>query len=273
MGPSAAFVVPITVAALLVSVPLAAADGDPSLCLVAGGGCLTAGDIQFQVIVGASDSVILGGQFTVRYNPNLFSLIEAAPGRACDPTSPFALELLVDDDPLSGEVRCAFGVDFLEGLPPAGVSTTLACLSFAPIGDLASPTTMCLLEGENPLETVLVDQGGYPLVIDNSQGCPPDSPLPILACIDATPDVNCNCVPDTADCHALDTPCRTGVCDPLALNCEVEFVNEGGPCDDGDPHTPVDRCTAGTCIGGGFPLIRPLPAPQFLLRARSTAYR
>ena len=224
---------------------------NPSLCLTADQGCLAPGDIQVKVILGAADAVILGGQFTLVYDPNRFSLTDAAPGSACDPTSPFALEILVDDDRSLGEVRCAFGVDFKEGLPPAEESTTLACLSFTPIGDAAIPASVCLLQGQNPFETVLVDGRGYAVPVDNSQACPPNSPPPILACVDTVLGVDCICTPDSADCHALDTPCRIGVCNPLTSNCEIVFVNEGGPCDDGDPCTLVDRCSAGTCVGAG----------------------
>lgn len=244
--------VPLTVAPLVWgALPPAAAGINPSLCLAADEGCLAPGGIQIRVILGASDAVILGGQFTVGYDPHLFSLMDATPGRACDPTSPFALEVFQDDDHSEGEVRCAFGVDFREGLPPAGVATTLACLSFAPIGDAANPTPVCLLEGQHPFAAALVDDTGHRVLIDNSQDCPPDSPSPILACVEVAPGVNCSCVPDTADCHALDTPCRIGVCDPLASHCEVVFVNEGGPCDDGDSCTPVDRCSEGICVGEG----------------------
>jgi len=248
---SAAILVRFSVTALVLGVlPRPALGDNPSLCLASDEGCLTPGDIQIQVILGAGDTAVLGGQFTVQYDPGAFSQLKAAPGRACDPTSPFALKIFEDEDRSTGTFRCAFGVDFREGLPPTGVSTTLACLSFTPVGDAADPTSVCLLQGRHPFETQLVDQAGHPLIIDNSQACPPDSPASLLACIEA-PDVNCNCVPGTADCQALDNACRTGVCDPRTSSCEAVSVNEGGPCDDRDPCTPDDRCREGTCVGEG----------------------
>ncbi len=223
----------------------------PSLCLVADEGCLAPGGIQVRVILGASDTVIYGGQFTVEYDPSTLSLIDAAPGRACDPTSPFAVEVLQDDDHSSGEVRCAVGVNFLKGAPPSGVPLTLACLSFAPVGNAMDPSTLCLTEGEHPFETELVDHMGHSVAINNSAACPAGSPSPILSCDDVMPGANCDCTPASADCHGLDTPCRTGVCNPMTARCELMFVNEGGPCDDDDSCTTVDRCHEGACTGSG----------------------
>lgn len=240
----------ITVALLPYTPSSATAADYSSLCLVADEGCLAPGGIQVRVIIGAGD-VIVGGQFTVSYDPKALRLIAAEPGRACDPASPFAFKLFDEDDPTIGQEICAFGTNFLEGLPVSTTDTTLACLSFAPVGDAKNSTPVFLMDGQHPYETLLVDAMGHAVPIDNSQDCPPGSPLPILAREVVMPGVNCNCVPDTTDCHGLDTDCRTGVCNPMTTHCEVMSVNEGGPCDDQDACTLVDRCNEGTCVGEG----------------------
>lgn len=224
-----------------------------SVCVIADQGCLAPGGIQVRLVIGQSDALIVGGQVAVKYDPQALRLIEAEPGRACDPASPFAFKLFDEDDPAIGQEICAIGINFLEGLPASTTSTTLACFSFAPLGNAKNATPICLMQGQHqfPFEAVLVDAAGHPVTIDNSQACPPGSPPPILACDEVMPGVNCNCVPGTADCHGLDTPCRTGVCNPMTTHCEVASINEGAPCDDGDSCTLVDRCGAGICVGEG----------------------
>lgn len=239
------------VAALLPCTPLTATAAGTSVCVIADEGCLAPGGIQIRLVLGQSDAVIVGGQVVMSYDPEALRLIDAEPGRACDPASPFAFKLFDDDNPITGLERCAFGINFLDGLPVSTANTTFACLSFAPVGNAVNSTPVCLLEGQLPFEALLVDDAGHPVPIDNFQDCPPGSPPPILACDEVAPGVNCNCVPDTTDCHALDTPCRTGVCNSTTTHCEVMSVNEGGPCDDGDSCTLVDRCSDGTCVGEG----------------------
>ena len=53
------------------------------------------------------------------------------------------------------------------------------------------------------------------------------------------------------DCSALSGSCGTGFCDELGQACEVLPMNEGAACDDGDPCTPADVCSAGVCLAGG----------------------
>lgn len=241
---------------VLGALPRTAAGDRASMCVAADEPALTTESIQIQVTISSQSDVILGGQFTVHYDPHVLTLMDAAPGRACDATSPFALEILKDDDLSLGKVRCAYGIDFRNGLPPAGVTTTLACLSFAPIGGMENSTSVCLLEGENPFETALVDRAGHAVKIDNAEACPPGDGPSILACVKLAPGVHTGCLPDTTDCHDLDTPCRSGVCDPRTSLCEVAFVNEGGPCDDGDYCTTVDYCREGVCVGEGCRISR-----------------
>ncbi|NQY91832.1 MAG: hypothetical protein HRT46_09255, partial [Deltaproteobacteria bacterium] len=51
------------------------------------------------------------------------------------------------------------------------------------------------------------------------------------------------------DCSGEDDQCNTGTCNETSNSCEGVASNEGGGCDDGDPTTSNDVCTAGTCSG------------------------
>jgi len=231
--------------------PRAVGAVNPSVCLVVDEGCLAPGGIRVRLVLGPGDTPILGGQLAVQYDPLSLKFIDAAPGRTCDPASPFALELFESVDANAGHAIYAVGVNFLEGRDGSTGPATLACLSFAPTDVAVLPSPLCLLEGLDEFSALLVDDAGHPVSVDNAQDCPPGAPPPALSCDDVTVGVHCNCVPNTADCHGLDTPCRTGVCNPTTTQCEVASVNEGGPCDDDDACTLDDRCRAGTCVGAG----------------------
>jgi len=67
-----------------------------------------------------------------------------------------------------------------------------------------------------------------------------------------TCDLGGACNAGTAlDCSGQTGSCGTGYCDELADACDVLPMNEGVTCDDGDPCTPADVCTAGACVAGG----------------------
>ena len=56
------------------------------------------------------------------------------------------------------------------------------------------------------------------------------------------------------DCSALDDQCNAAMCDSVT-GCFSEPVADGTQCDDEDPNTQNDMCTAGLCSGvtpGGF---------------------
>ena len=55
-----------------------------------------------------------------------------------------------------------------------------------------------------------------------------------------------NHIPDDSQCSD-DNHCTTDTCDP-ALGCASKF--NGLSCDDGDPCTQFDVCTAGQCVSG-----------------------
>lgn len=60
------------------------------------------------------------------------------------------------------------------------------------------------------------------------------------------------CVETPVDCSGLDGDCRVGICNPANGNCGVEFINEGGACDDGASCTVLDACAQGQCVGEEF---------------------
>ena len=65
------------------------------------------------------------------------------------------------------------------------------------------------------------------------------------------------CVVDPAtvvDCPTnLDTDCRRNTCNPGSGNCNLEPINEGLACNDGEFCTLTDRCRDGACEGTGTP--------------------
>jgi len=70
------------------------------------------------------------------------------------------------------------------------------------------------------------------------------------------PDAGCGrCEAPPDDCHAKVGRCQDG-------RCVYDFV-EGAACDDRDPCTVDDTCTAGTCLGTPMPCLTP-PSPTCL---------
>ena len=63
----------------------------------------------------------------------------------------------------------------------------------------------------------------------------------------------CACVIDPATVVTCptdgDTACMTSQCAPATGQCALTPVADGTPCDDDDPDTTGDVCTAGTCLG------------------------
>lgn len=51
-------------------------------------------------------------------------------------------------------------------------------------------------------------------------------------------------------CSALNVGCQVGVCDVATGQCTGQAVPDGGLCDDNDPCTTGEICTAGVCSGG-----------------------
>ncbi len=219
-----------------------------SLCLETDPGCLTPGGTQVRVVLDAGQIEVCGAQVDIHFDPQVLALIDVVPGRECDPDSPFSLELFQSVHP-SGEVRYAVGTNFLTGKGGAHGQSTVACLRFAPVGPTVAAVDVCLVEGEHPFLTMLVDEAGRAISVFASSTCGLLDVPSTLACTQVTADPNCTCETDTADCHALDTACRIGVCNPATHFCEAVAINEGGSCDDGDSCTLIDECREGECEG------------------------
>ncbi|WP_157070385.1 hypothetical protein [Sandaracinus amylolyticus] len=64
---------------------------------------------------------------------------------------------------------------------------------------------------------------------------------------DAGSDAGSRCT--GVDCSAMDGACVVGVCDPADGTCGTIPRPDRTRCDDGDPCTTEDACTAGTCEG------------------------
>lgn len=221
----------------------------PSFCLRFDEGCLAPGGLHVDAVVGASEHRIAAAQFSIRYDPALLTVVDVLPGTACDPQSPFAFELLEVIHSGAGLLTYAVGVDFLGGTQATDQQATVACIRFVPTDGQDAIVETCLFPITPDSVVVLVDEEGASVEVDNTSACPHDPPA--LSCSDVLLQEQCHCEPDSADCHGLDTSCRTGVCNPSTLFCEVSSVNEGGGCDDFDACTRVDRCEAGVCVGTG----------------------
>ena len=77
------------------------------------------------------------------------------------------------------------------------------------------------------------------------------------------------CVAGTAlSCAALSGQCSTGTCDSLT-GCQATPAREGLSCDDGDPGTVGDVCSAGLCAGQ--PALPPLQFGQLVSTLQSPA--
>lgn len=72
---------------------------------------------------------------------------------------------------------------------------------------------------------------------DDKNACTEDTCLPALGCIHKD---------TSADCPSGVGPCQQGQCLPTG-GCRV--IAKSGPCDDRNPNTIHDVCTAGTCLG------------------------
>ena len=223
---------------------------DPSLCVVVADECNVPGaKVDVTVELGYGDPIVVGGHLVFEYDPTALQLINIAPGGTCDPASPFTFEIAEIVDEVSGEIIYATHIDPAGGTPGTAGPATMACLEFVVLDRWDS--SVCLLEGEGPLESKLVDQYGHQVSIDNSPVCPPVEPPPAIACGKISVAQSCVCGTDTPDCSVLENDCNAGVCNSDTVACEAVPINEGGPCDDGDTCTDVDTCINGICVGTG----------------------
>ena len=123
---------------------------------------------RIRVRLGETDRVVTGGQFSIVYDPIALDLVDISPGAACDHRSPFDLEIFERVDHEIGEAFYAVS------LYPGGVGTsgpaTMACLTFVALQ--SNPGEVCLFNGLNPFNTVLVSESGTAVGIYNGEDCP-----------------------------------------------------------------------------------------------------
>lgn len=221
---------------------------NPSLCLSEPTGCDEPGStINVEVLLGAGDPTIVGAQFQLSYDPESLTAFEILPGVACDPTSPFSLEIHQSFDDAAGTVFYAVGIDPFQGGSGTNQSATVACVRFLPRG--VSTSEICIEFGQQPFSTRLSDEFGHLVVVDNSLDCP-EAGLGALSCNDALIKDVCRCE-DDSDCVTLNSSCQMGVCNTSTALCTTVPINEGGSCDDRNDCTTIDRCESGACKGEG----------------------
>ncbi len=153
----------------------------PSMCVVPDGPCAAPGVNRFRVVLGFSEALMVGGQVWIEYDPTILQLKESAPGSACDPNSPFILEIYESIDAIEGVIQFAYGVNPLD--PDRGTHgpVTLACLTFNRLTD-EDDASVCIFEGINPFHTRIADKTGFEVPIDNSADCPSPSGPPVVTC-------------------------------------------------------------------------------------------
>lgn len=220
--------------------------GAHSLCLDAQTACFDFVDVK--VTLGAGPEIIIGAQVMVTYDPAILQLVSMRPGNDCDPTSPFSLQVFGSVDEPSGHAFIVAAVNPFVGQLGTAQMATVACLRFLQIG--TANTEICVEAGDNPTSTLLSDNHGLAVAVDNSLDCP-GSGLPRLSCDTVESDIACVCTPDSADCGVLDSDCQRGVCNAETGLCFIEPTNEGGQCDDGAACTTADHCVNGVCRGSG----------------------
>jgi|GEM_PF-3896803 len=158
---------------------------NPSLCIESEDCNITSRVGRVLIRLGAGEPTIVGGQFSLRYDPNRLRLVDISPGGACVPGSPFTLETARIVDEVQGRIFYAAAIS--PGAGGTNASTVLACATFE---SLALPTTrVCLFNDINPSETRLVDQTGKLVAPFNEIDCPTSLPAPITSC--ATPITFC----------------------------------------------------------------------------------
>jgi len=154
---------------------------NPSLCIVADVDCGQTARRTARILLGDTDRVIVGAQFTISFDPGSLDWIDVRPGSHCDPASPFDQQLAKIVDEEQGQVFYSVGLDPFGEHPDISGGATLACVEFDLIG-ISSPS-VCLSAEENPFLTLLAGyQGSIPIY--NAIDCPTDAPPPAISCDD-----------------------------------------------------------------------------------------
>jgi hypothetical protein len=141
--------------------------------------CLAPGQsVAVTVQLGEGTTVIVGGQFSIRYDPQALDFLSIEPGSSCDSLSPFSMPIYQSVNETTGEIFYAVGVNFFE--PGTLGPAAMACLRFRILRPLTDE--ICLINNLNPLSTILVDERGQAARISNAEECPTARPLPNLSC-------------------------------------------------------------------------------------------
>lgn len=234
--------------------------GAASLCTSATSGCFDFVDVT--VNLDSNGAPAVGLQFVLHYDPQILKFVSIQPGRRCHAASNFSLEFFRNVDETAGRIFYATSVNPFVGDAPVSQPATVACVRFIPAG--TALTDICVVEGVNPENTLIADRFGNAIPVANAGACPSALGPPVLSCASVDVNKNCLCLPNTNDCGAFDTPCRSGVCNEETGRCDIVSINEGGACDDGYACTTVDSCVDGECLGTGCTL------PSLCLEAEET---
>lgn len=153
----------------------------PSLCVVADENCLVNRLKRVRIVMGAGDPFVVGGSFVLNYAPSVVRFLDVSPGNTCDPASPFMLEIHENVNEAAGTIFYAVGIDLFMNNPGTQGPATLACLTFELLA-FDENSVVCLLTGDNPMFTMLVDANGFPVPVDNSKDCFLPGGGSLLAC-------------------------------------------------------------------------------------------
>ncbi|MCO6436077.1 MAG: hypothetical protein J5J06_03225 [Phycisphaerae bacterium] len=229
--------------------------GDPvafiptaSLCMESETQChVPDGLVRTALRLRRSDVPIVAGQFSLRFDPDVLDIVDVAPGRACDPDSPFVSTFAENVNKELGAIFLAVSVDAANLDDATAGPASMVCLTFR-----AKTQGLCdvgLVAGLSPTTTLLSDAEGDSVLIRNDQVCSAGPASLYLSRSRVEVGRRCDCFGGTADCSSLDSACAAGVCDPVRGLCRTEPVNENRPCDDGVACTVLDTCVQGTCLG------------------------
>lgn len=239
----------ISLAAVWAGLALPAAEaGNPSVCVIPEGGChVVDGQVNFTIALGQGTPKIAGGQFAFTYDPSALDFVAIEPGRTCDPNSPFTQPLFRDVDESAGTIFLAVSVSPFSINESTQGPATLACVTF--VARSAAPSKMCLVHGTPPLVTILSDDFGNSVPIDNTTDCAPTPPTSALSCASVPVASSCTCIAGVPNCRNFDSDCSMGFCEDATGRCESMPINEKKSCDDLSSCTSNDTCTDGVCSG------------------------
>jgi hypothetical protein len=126
--------------------------------------------------------------------------------------------------------------------------------NFCTVNDYCNYSGTCV--GSQRDCSQVTDQCNNPGCDEATDACVPVPKSTIYTCNDTlgcTTNDRCNglgqCTGTLKSCAYLDDQCNTGTCQEPAGTCVKTPVTDGTACDDGDPGTTGDQCSAGVCAG------------------------